>query len=194
MKKNVLVISLAAILCLTGCGKKVTGIENARTNKNNVICSRSKELDYRDVEALREQEKGTYVEGSMNVVNEDSELKEKMNTKVGTYKQEYVYEFNDKGTKVEKIYLIITSTFTHEDVTDNLLEANKTYLENYYKNSNDYSDYKITIDGKSVIRELTINMDKVKSQDDFKISKQELINKYSITNPNEEFSITCKAN
>ena len=26
------------------------------------------------------------------------------------------------------------------------------------------------------------------------VTKQELINKYSITNPNEEFSITCKAN
>jgi len=193
MKKNVLIISLIILLCLTGCGKKITGIENARTNKNNVICSRSKELDYRDVEALREQEKGTYVEGSMNVVNEDSELKEKRNINVGTYKQEYVYEFNDKGTKVEKIYLIITSTFTHEDVTTDLLEANKTYLENYYKNSSEYSDYKIIIDNKSIIRELTINMDKVTDKDSLKVSKEELINKYS-SKSTEEYSVICKSN
>ena len=191
MKKNVLIISLIILLCLTGCGKKITGIENARTNKNNVICSRSKELNYEDLEALRKQKEGTYKEESMDVV--DSELNEKMNTKVGTYKQEYVYEFNDKGTKLEKIYLIITSTFTHEDVTTDLLEANKTYLENYYKNSSEYSDYKITIDNKSVIRELTINMDKVTDKDSLKVSKEELINRYS-TNSTEEYSIICKSN
>ena len=191
MKKNVLIISLIILLCLTGCGKKITGIENARTNKNNVICSRSKELNYEDLEALRKQKEGTYKEESMDVV--DSELNEKMNTKVGTYKQEYVYEFNDKGTKLEKIYLIITSTFTHEDVTTDLLEANKTYLENYYKNSSEYSDYKITIDNKSIIRELTINMDKVTDKDSLKVSKEELINRYS-TNSTEEYSIICKSN
>ena len=191
MKKNVLIISLIILLCLTGCGKKITGIENARTNKNNVICSRSKELNYEDLEALRKQKEGTYKEESMDEV--DSELNEKRNTKVGTYKQEYVYEFNDKGTKLEKIYLIITSTFTHEDVTTDLLEANKTYLENYYKNSSEYSDYKITIDNKSIIRELTINMDKVTDKDSLKVSKEELINRYS-TNSTEEYSIICKSN
>lgn len=191
MKKNVLIISLIILLCLTGCGKKITGIENARTNKNNVICSRSKELNYEDLEALRKQKEGTYKEESMDEV--DSELNEKMNTKVGTYKQEYVYEFNDKGTKLEKIYLIITSTFTHEDVTTDLLEANKTYLENYYKNSSEYSDYKITIDNKSIIRELTINMDKVTDKDSLKVSKEELINRYS-TNSTEEYSVICKSN
>ena len=109
----------------------------------------------------------------------------------------YILKTNNEGTNA---YNIINGArsfgfdgygyhYTYEENSDGTITITK-YDGTAAKNL----EIPSTIDGKSVIRELTINMDKVKSQDDLKISKQELINKYSITNPDEEFSITCKAN
>lgn len=194
MRKKLVIISLFMII-LTGCENKGTAIEIAQKSKNSVICTTIKELDYRDIEALRKQKEGTYKEGleDANIDNYD-EIRKKAENKTGTYTQEYIYEFNDKGTEVKKIYLIINNTFTHEDVTDDLLEANKKYLENYYKNSDDYIEYNLKIEGKSVIRELTINMDKVPSKDFLKITKKELIERSSYSSDDRSVVTTCKEN
>ena len=62
--KKVLLFGLCAVLLLTGCGKSDTStLEGAKKSKNSVICTQTKELDYRDIDALREQANGTFEEG-----------------------------------------------------------------------------------------------------------------------------------
>ena len=189
MRKNVLVISLIMLLCLTGCGKEKPNIERAKTSKNSVICSRTNDLKYSALYDLKAQKEGTYKEGniiSTNVVEKDENL--------GTLKEEYIYEFNDEGTKVKNIYFIVTTTFTHEDVTDDLIEANKKYLEEAYKKTNQVTNFKIIVEDRTVIRELTVNMNEIGDKSILNITKEELESRTTLQNSYGISSITCKSN
>lgn len=198
MKKLLFTICLCSCLLLSGCGDNKTSksIEEARKS-NSVSCVTTKKMNYYDIEALKEQKEGTYQEGVIErnrYFDEEEERKaleeeeRKKSIDAGTFTREYIYVFNSAGTKIEKVYMVVTSDFTHEEATDDLLKANKDYLDNYYKDSDDYLSYKVTIDGKKVIRQLEMNMSKLGSSDKFKITKQEVIERST----NEE--TTCKAN
>ena len=203
--KKTLLMGVIGLVVLTGCGAKKTSgseVEKAKKSSNSVVCTRSEDLNYYDVEALKEQEAGTYQEGAIaihcNPEIEDCDAQEeernrKKSIKAGTITQDYIYEFNKEGNKIENVYQMVTSTFTHEEVTDSMLKANKKYLEDYYKKDTDYASYKVYIDGKTVVRELTMNMDKVSDKSKLNITKSELVLQASYTSKNG-ISTVCTAN
>ena len=196
MKKVLFTICLCSCLLLSGCGDKKTSasIEEAKKSSNSVICTSTKDLNYYDIEALQEQKAGTYKEGYKvrnKYINEEEERKaleeeeRKKSIKTGTITRENIYEFNDSGTEIKNIYFIINNTFTHEEVTDDLIKANKDYLDNYYKNNGkDYEYINVTIKGKSVIREMKYNLSNLSESDreSLKITKEKLISNRSRNN------------
>lgn len=145
MKKRILFFCCLYI-ALTGCSVKSNNskseVEKAKESSNSVICTQTKDMNYYDVEALKQQEEGTYKEGlelMPNYVDEAerdaayAERERKQSIKTGTITREMIFEFNKAGTKIEKMYYLIISAFDHEDVTDSMLKANKDYLNKYYK-------------------------------------------------------------
>ena len=192
MKKLLFTICLCSCLLLSGCGDKKTSasIEEARKS-NSVICTSTNDLNYYDIEALKEQKEGTYQEGVIvrnRYFDEEEERKaleeeeRKKSIKTGTITKETIYEFNDSGTEIKNIYFIINNTFTHEEATDDLIKANKDYLDNYYKNNGrDYEYVTVTIKGKSVIREMKYNLSNISesARESLKITKEKLISNRS---------------
>ena len=196
MKKGLITICLCSCLLLSGCGDKKTSgsIEEAKKSSNSVICTSTNDLNYYDIEALQEQKAGTYKEGYKDrnhYIDEEEERKaleeeeRKKSIKTGTITREAIYEFNDSGTEIKNIYIMINNTFTHEEATDDLIKANKDYLDNYYKNNgNDYEYVTVTIKGKSVIREMKYNLSNLSesARESLKITKEKLISNRSRNN------------
>jgi len=207
MKKGLLWGLICMVLVLTGCGSKdskdsESAIEKAKKSSNSVICTQTKKMNYYDIEALKEQEAGTYQEGLKDMPDYAdpaereaayAERERKRAVDAGTFTKEYIYEFNKAGNQIENVYLIVTSDFNHDEVTDSMLKANKDYLDSYYKDSDEYTSYKITIDGKKVIRELTYNMDKIEDRNKLSMSKEQLILQASYTSKDGNSNI-CVAN
>ena len=201
--KKTLLMGVISLVVLSGCGTKKTSgsgsdVQKAKKSSNSVVCTRSEDLNYYDVEALKEQEAGTYQDGAEIISREEyaaeeEERNRKKSIKAGTITQDYIYEFNKEGNKIEKVYQMVTSTYTHEEVTDSMLKANKEYLEDHYKKDTDYASYNVYIDGKTVVRELTMNMDKVSDKSKLNITKQELVLQASYTSK-DGVSTVCTAN
>ena len=182
MKKGLIIICLCSCLLLSGCGDKKTSgsIEEAKKNKNTVTCTTTYKLNYNDVDSLKNVDATSY-----------EEYLEKREIEAGTYKEEQIFEFNKEGNKIEKVYQIITRNYTHDDATEDLIKAYKEYLENSYKNSSDYSNYKVTTDGKKIVSELTINMDIVENKDKLNMTKEQTVYMYTMSSKNGK-STVCK--
>ena len=184
MKKLIMIVFTAlAIISLTGCSKK-------QNNKNSVVCTTTKTLNYNYIDLLKLNVGKP--EGTIYDI-EDKEEREKQSEKnqkiiVGKSIEETIYGFNKEGTKIEKVSTTKTMEFTHEDVTDDLLNEYKTLLMGEYEGINHliYDDYKVTIDGKKFIEQFTYNDENSEEE----ITKQELIKRY---NKNSKDSTTiCK--
>lgn len=195
--KKFLLISLGVVLLLSGCGENnassSSNVVKARSSKNSVVCTTTGDLNYYDIEALRKQKEGTFSEGyevrpSYPTEEERKALEEeerKKSIKTGTITREAIYEFNDSGTEIKNVYIMINNTFTHEEATDDLIKANKDYLDNYYKNNGrDYEYVTVTIKGKSVIREMKYNLSNLSesARESLKITKEKLISNRSRNN------------
>lgn len=193
MKKVLFTICLCTCLLLTGCGEKDNGskVESAKTSKNSVVCTTTSKLNYRDIEILKRRiGKLDESENTQDFLEKYEENQKKLAIDAGGKVTEDILEFNSDGTKIEKIYSISTSEFTHEEVTDDLLKEYKDYLDEYYTNYNKYTDHKITLDGKKLIEELTYNMNEI--DENLNITKQEVINLYSKSGAN--YTTICKEN